>query len=306
MRAIIQTRHGGGQVLELQEVPKPSPGENEVLIQIAAATVTRGDVILRSMPGWMALPMRLFFGMGGKRIPGHELAGVVEAAGQGVSRFKEGEPVFGTTTGLRVGSYAEYVCLPEEWRGGVLAAKPPGIRFGEAAALPVGGMTALQILRKADPQAGQAVLIYGASGSVGTYAVQLAHSYGALVTGVCSSRNVELVSSLGASHVIDYTREDFTLSSQRYDVIFDAVGKLSESQVRRVLKEDGRYVSVKTMTKEQNSDLLELKELVVAGQVRPVIDRRYPLEQAAEAHRYVETGRKRGNVVLVVRPEAER
>jgi len=300
MKAIVCTKSGPPEVLELREVEKPAPGENEVLIRVHAATVTRGDVMLRKLHPLMFLLMRLF-GVRRKKIPGHEFAGEIEQTGRDVKRFRAGDQVFGTTTGLSVGANAEYVCLPEEWATGVLAIKPVNSSYEEAAALPVGGMTALYLLRKGNIQSGQKVLVYGASGSVGTFAVQLArHLFGAEVTGVCSTANIELVRSLGAGQVIDYSREDFTKNSQTFDAVFDAVGKISASQCKSLLKENGSYLSIQTTTSESTENLMTLKELAEAGKIRAVIDRRYPLEQVAEAHRYVETGRKKGNVVIMV------
>jgi NADPH:quinone reductase-like Zn-dependent oxidoreductase len=276
------------------------PRENEVLVRVYAATATIGDVILRKLHPLFFLPLQLF-GMKRKRIPGHELAGEIEAVGKEVKRFKIGDRVFGTTTGLSVGANAEYVCLPEKWQAGVLATMPSNLTYEEAAAVPVGGMTALYILRKGNIQKGQKVLIYGASGSVGTFAVQIAKNYGAEVTGICSTTNVELVKSLGADRVIDYAREDFTKSGEIYDVIFDAVGKTSLSRSKGALKEKGIYLSVRSSTSERVENLIFLKELIEAGKIRSVIDRCYPLAQTAEAHRYIEAGHKKGNVVINVR-----
>ena len=300
MKAIVSTKHGPPEVLQLKEVEKPCPKENEVLIKVHAATVTQGDVMLRKLHPLMYLPMQLF-GVRRKRIPGHEFAGEVESVGANVKHFKAGDLVFGTTTGLSVGANAEYVCLPEEWERGVLAIKPENISYEEAAALPVGGMTALYILRKGNIRDGSKVLVYGASGSVGTYAVQLAkHYFGADVTGVCSTANIELVKSLGADRVIDYTKEDITQGGPIYDVIFDAVGKFPATQSKSILKENGVYLSIQTTTSENTENLNIVKELAEAGKIKAVIDRHFPLTQVPDAHRYVETGRKKGNVVITV------
>jgi len=300
MKAIISTGHGPPDVLQLAEVDKPVPKDDEVLIKVHAGTVIQGDLMLRRLHPLMYVPMRLF-GVRRKRTPGHEFAGVIEAVGAAVERFKPGDEVFGTTTGLSAGANAEYVCLPQEWQSGVLARKPKNASYEEAAALPVGGMTALYILKKAQLQKGQRILIYGASGSVGTYAVQIAaRHFGAHVTGVCGTANVALVASLGADEVIDYSGRGFAEAGSSYDVVFDAVGRLSPRRARALAREGGALLTVRSSTREQIENLETVRELVEAGKVKAIIDRRYRLEQIAEAHRYVETGRKRGNVVITI------
>lgn len=304
MKTIVIRGHGSPEVLHLKEIEKPEPKNDEVLIQVHAGTVTQGDVMLRKLNPMLALPMRLF-GVRRKKIPGHEFSGVVEKVGGDVVLFNEGDQVFGTTTGLSVGANAEYVCLPEKNRSGVLAIKPANVTHEEAAAVPVGGMTALFLLQKGGIQRGQRVLIYGASGSVGTYGVQLAKHFGAVVTGVCSTKNIDLVKTLGADAVIDYTKEDYTKISQTYDLIFDAVGKTSISEAKRVLNGGGIFVTVKSMTREIPENLSLLSKLLETGAIKPVIDKHYPLVQVAEAHRYVEGGHKRGNVVIIVNHDSE-
>jgi NADPH:quinone reductase-like Zn-dependent oxidoreductase len=306
MKAIVYTEYGAPEVLQLKEIPKPTPRDNEVLVRVHATTVTVGDTIMRSLnipgPAWQKFMARLFLGFRKPKRPilGMELAGAIEAIGRKVTRFQPGEAVFASTFAVNFGGYAVYKCLPEN---GVMALKPDNLGFEEAAAAPGAGMTALHCLKKAKIQPGHKVLVYGASGAVGTNAVQLANRYfRADVTGVCSAANLELVKSLGASPVIDYTCEDFTQHGETYDVIFDAVGKLIPTQGKKALKPGGVYLNVHADSDGGNKleNLLALKELIEAGQLKPVIDRVYPLEQIVEAHRYVDQGHKKGNVVITV------
>jgi NADPH:quinone reductase-like Zn-dependent oxidoreductase len=325
MKAMVWTKYGPPEGLELREVEKPIPKDNEVLIKINATTVTAGDCEMRSLkiPILFRLPMRLHMGFRKPRgiILGQELAGEIESVGKDVKLFKKGDQVF-ASTGFSFGAYAEYKCLLEEPKMGVLARKPVNMTFEEAAAVPTGGLEALHFLRRGNVQNGQKVLIIGAGGSIGSFAVQLARYYGAEVTGVDSPGKLDMLRSIGADQVIDYTREDFTKSAETYDVIFDVMGKSSFSGSLRSLKQNGRFllgnpgliqivlgrwISMRSSKKvitgaaiQKNEDLIFLKNLIEAGKIKPVIDRCYPLEQIVEAHRYVETGQKKGNVVISV------
>ncbi|MBI5668837.1 MAG: NAD(P)-dependent alcohol dehydrogenase [Chloroflexi bacterium] len=330
MKAVVYTQYGSPDVFQLQEVPKPTPKDNEVLIRVRATPVGFGDVLARkfntitprnfSMPFFFWLPSRLAFGLRKprKQILGSEFAGEVEAVGKDVKRFKAGDLVFGYR-GPNMGAYAEYLCIPEN---GLVAHKPAKLTLEEAAAVPYGALTALNLLRKVKIERGQKVLINGASGSIGSYALQLAKYFGAEVTGVCSTPRLDLVKALGADHVVDYTREDFTRNGETYDLIVDILGKTSFSRGKRSLKPGGRllYASFKmrqlfqmlwtsrfgskkvicALSMEKPEDLMFIKELVEAGKLKSIIDRCYPLEQTADAHRYVEQGHKQGSVVITL------
>jgi NADPH:quinone reductase-like Zn-dependent oxidoreductase len=328
MKAIIWTEYGPPEVLQLKEVEKPSPKDNEILIKIHATTVTAGDSEMRSLkfPFYLSLPMRFWIGLTKPRentIPGTELAGEIEAIGKDVKSFKVGDQVFGAA-GMSFGTNAEYICFPEkpdEMEGGV-AIKPANMSFEEAATVPFGGRDALHFLRLGNIQPGQKMLINGAGGSIGTFAIQLARLMGAEVTAVDSGAKLDMLRSLGADQVIDYTREDFTQSGVVYDVIFDVVGTVALSRADRALKEDGTYLlanpmrgqmvrgPLKRMTSRKKvimqtasgdlKDLNYLRNLIEEGKLKTVIDRTYPLEQIVEAHRYVDSGGKLGNVVITV------
>jgi len=328
MKAVVWTKYGPPDVLELREVEKPTPKDNELLIRIYATTVTAGDCEMRSLklPIYLSLPMRLWRGFLKPRensILGTELAGEIEKVGKNVKRFKEGDQVFGSA-GMGLGTNAEYICLPEEpgeMEGGV-AIKPANMSYEEAATVPFGGRDALHFLRKGNIQSGQKILINGAGGSIGTFAVQLAKHFGAEVTAVDSTGKLDMLRSIGADHVVDYTQEDFTQSGEIYDVVFDVVGTISFSRTERSITLNGTYLLANPMrsqmvrgpwTRMRSSkkvvmetasgtidDLIFLRELIDAGKIRTVIDRTYPLEQIVEAHRYVETGQKKGNVVITL------
>jgi NADPH:quinone reductase-like Zn-dependent oxidoreductase len=330
MKAIVYTKYGPPDVLELKEVEKPTPKDNEVLIRVYATTVNYGDLLARNFrntsPGEFHMPFlfwllaRLDFGLSQprKNILGSEFGGEIESVSKDVKRFRKGDQVFGYR-GQSMGAYAEYLCMPED---GMVALKPANMTFEEAAVVPYGAIMALNLLRKVNIQPGQKVLVNGASGGIGSAAVQLARYFGAEVTAVCGTPRLEFVKSLGADKVIDYTQEDFTQSGETYDLIFDILGKSSFSRCKSALKQNGRYLLASfklkqllqmlwtgvigskkvicALSPERAEDLTFIKELVEAGKIKSVIDRRYPLEQIAEAHRYVETGHKKGHVVITV------
>ncbi len=322
MKAIVWTNYGSPDVLQLREVEKPAPKDNEVLVKIHATTVLIGDCYLRNLkfPIWYALPIRLLVGFvkpQRRTILGQELAGEIEAVGKNVTRFKKGDQVFAPTF-LHLGTYAEFECLPETY----LILKPARISYEEAATIPTGGIYGLHLLRLATVQAGEKILIIGAGGSIGTYAVQIAKTFGAEVTAVDSTGKMDLLRSIGADYVIDYTRENYTNRGETYDAIIDVVGKSSFSGSMRSLKPNGRYIlgnpgalqrirgqwasmtGGKKVINETASNRAEdyalLTELIEAGKIKPVIDKRFPLEQMADAHRYVDTGQKKGSVVISV------
>jgi NADPH:quinone reductase-like Zn-dependent oxidoreductase len=312
MKAIVCTEYGPPEVLRLEEVSKPAPRANEVLIKIHATSVTASDCIIRGfkLPRWspIGFMMGLTVGFSRPRKPilGMVLAGDVDVVGEDVRRFKPGDSVYGSTfkpNQISFGAYAEYICLAED---SLIASKPANVSYEEAAAIPYGANMALHYLEKGNIQSGQQVLIYGASGAIGTAAVQLArHHFGADVTGVCSAANIDLVRSLGADQVIDYTDEDASSRLERYDLVLDAVGKRKSSTLkvhsRQALKPNGKYISVDDGSpRDRVENLVLFKELVEAGQFRAVVDRSYPLEQMVEAHRHVETGHKKGNVVITI------
>jgi 2-desacetyl-2-hydroxyethyl bacteriochlorophyllide A dehydrogenase len=331
VRAVIWTKYGSPDGLQLKEVEKPAPKDNEVLIRIHATTVTAGDCEMRRLdfPLALRLPMRLYVGLTRPKrvtILGQELAGEIESIGKDVTRFKPGDQVF-AGIGFGFGAYAEYKCLPEASDLSVVAQKPINLSYEEAAAVPVGGLNALHFLRQGSLRGGRKLLINGAGGSIGTIAIQLAKSSGAEVTAVDSTTKLDMLRSIGADQVVDYTQQDFTTSGQTYDVIFDVVGKASFSGCMKSLKKGGiyllgnpalsksvggRWISMTSKKRifagtasYKTEDLIHLKELIEAAKIKPVIDRRFPLEQMAEAHHYVEAGGKKGNVVIAVGHETQ-
>jgi len=304
MKAAIYEKYGSPNVLKLVDVKKPQPNDNEFLVKIYATTVTSGDVRLRAsdFPFLFWLPARLIFGLfkPKKNILGHEFAGTVEEIGKNITKFKVGDKVFGTATMLKKGAYAEFICLPQEWKHGVVELMPKNLNFKEATALSIGAMTAMYLLEKAHLKKEQKILVYGASGSVGSYAVQIAKQQGALVTGVCSKLNFEMVKSLGVTSLIDYKEEDYSENNEKFDVVFDAVGKTSKSKAKKVLNSKGTFVSVNMITKEKSEHLKQIKELAENELIKSFIDRTFDLTEIVEAHQYVDTGRKRGNVVIEI------
>ena len=331
MKAIVFTEYGSSDVLKIKEVAKPTPKDNEILVKVYAASVNFGDLMARNfgnitlnefnMPAPLYLPSRMAFGWNKPKVNilGSELAGEVEAVGKDVKKFKVGDQIF-AYAGMGMGANAEYVCIPES---GSVALKPANLTYQEAATLPYGAVMAASLLAKANIQRGQKVLINGASGGIGSMAVQLAKYYGAEVTGVCGTPRLEFVKSLGADKVIDYTKQDFTQNGETYDLIFEILGRSSFSKIKRSLKPDGIYLAASFKMKallqmlwtsiigskqkvicafanETPDSLIFVKKLVEEGKIKAIVDKSFPMEQAAEAHRYVESGYKKGNVVITM------
>lgn len=304
MKAIVHEAYGPPEVLMLREVPKPNPRANEILVRICASSVCRADVRLRGsdFPPLLWLPVRLVFGLfrPKRKILGHEFSGVVVGRGKEVTRFELGDWVYGTTTLLKAGSHAEFLSVPESWKHGVIGPMPKNLDFEQAAVVPIGSLAAYFLLARAKTEKGKRVLVYGASGSVGSYAVQIAKAMGAEVTAVCSGGNFSMVESLGADRLIDYTKEDYSAQKHRYDIVFDAVGFTRRAKAKRILVKKGIFLTVKQLTKEDSDHFSRIGQLLEEGKLVPFIDRTFTMAQIREAHRYVKKGHKRGNVVLKV------
>lgn len=304
MKAIVYNQYGNANVLMLDEIEKPQPKNTEILVKVHTSTVSAAVIWMRKgkhpSSKLFTFLIRLMYGITKPRnkVLGAEFSGVVEAIGENVKQFKVGDNVYGTTTGLKQGAYAQYICVPEKWRYGVIAPIPKNTSFTDAAALPISTMTVLHLLKKAALKQGQKVLVYGASGSVGTYAVQLVKYFGGEVVAVCSTKNIELVKSLGADDTIDYTQTDISKYTQKFDVVFDAVGKLPSSTLKKLVKPHGKFVSVKQLTQEKAEYLALLEKIIVEGKLKPVIDRVYNIDEIIAAHQYADLGHKRGNVLI--------
>jgi len=304
MEAIVYYQYGGPEVLETAHIAQPLPKPNEILVRVKAASVSIGTVIMRSGKhpdsAFFSFMIKLISGWPRprKKVLGYEFSGVVEAVGGKLTAFRVGDAVYGTTTGLAQGAFADFVCIPTSWKYGVVAKKPDNLSFEEAAALPVGAMTALHLWKNAGLKSGQKVLVYGAAGSVGSAAVQLAKAAGAHVTAVCSAGKIELARSWGAKQVIDYTNTPLAQFPADFDVVFDAVGKIPSKQLKSLLKANGKFTSIRSLTAEKQTYLQQLQMLVAAGQFRPHIDKIFPRHQIQEAHAYVDAGKKTGNVVV--------
>lgn len=297
MKAAIRTKRGPPEVIKIMEIDMPEPDKDEVLVAVKAATVTRGDAIMLKVP-WILYPlMRLLVGYRSKKIFGTEYAGIIEAVGEGVTEFKPGDEVFGLTTQEKMGGQAEKIVVSASK---IIAKKPKTFDFKQSAAIIVGAMTALQILRKKGIEEAKRVMIYGASGSVGSFAVQVAKNYGAKVTGVCSTQNMDMVRSLGADQVLDYTSVEFSTHQETYDLIFDAVNKLNKKDRNRFKHENTRTVTSMASTKESVEALQEIAELADTGKLVPFIDQEFSLDQIVEAYKIVVSGRKRGNIVILM------
>lgn len=304
MKAVIYEKYGSPSVLSLTELPMPVITNSELLIKIEATAVTSGDVRMRSsdFPPLYYLPGRLVLGLvkPKKQILGHEFAGTVLACGDDVKRFKAGDKVYGTTSGLKAGSYAEFIAVPEEKKTCVLGKMPEIISFGKAASVPIGGMAALDLLLKGNIEQAKNVMIIGACGSVGSFALQIARIFGADVAAVCSSSKIETAKELGADQIIDYQTQSLSSSRLQYDLIFDSTGKYRKSEILSLLSKDGKFVSTKSLTAEKNEYLLQLTGWLEQGKIKPLIDRCYTLDTIIEAHKYVESGHKSGSVVIAI------